>query len=195
MTVAWPAFRSTARSGIRRAAAAMRSPSCEARRRASCQRSRVEAQGPPPSLWCWQAANWTRCQHFEQTVTAPQTAEQQVLATAMSVAARQAGQPLRLRLEGAPQGGELRLQVVDALHQRTLRRVVAIVRSSAPSPGLDLLARREAALDKARGRGLGTQRALIFISFTSGCGIWYPAKMTLSSECSCLCLAVCTRDA
>ena len=29
-------------------------------------------------------------------------------------------------------------------------------------------------------------RALIFSSFTSGCGIWYPAKMTLSSECSCL---------
>ena len=29
-------------------------------------------------------------------------------------------------------------------------------------------------------------RALIFSSFTSGCGSWYPAKMTLSSECSCL---------
>jgi hypothetical protein len=72
----------------------------------------------------------------------------------MSVAARQASHPLRLRLEGASQGGELRLHVVYALHQRTLRRVVAVVRSSAPSPGLDLLFRGVAASDK----GWGTAR-------------------------------------
>ena len=149
----------------------------------------------PPSLRCWQAANCILASG-KQSSAAPQRTKQKVFATAISVAARQAGHPLRLRLEGAPQGGELRLDVVDALHQRTLRRVVAVVHSSAPSPGLDLLFSGVAASDKGGAGAWGrTQRALIFISFTSGCGIWYPAKMTLSSECSCLCLTVSTCDA
>ena len=92
-----------------------------------------------------QAANWAVVASKRSSACRKRSAEGSRHRSAASVAARQARHPLRLSLERSPQGGELCLHVVDAFHQCTLRRVLTVVHSLAPSSCLDLLFRGVAA--------------------------------------------------